>query len=176
MARIAPIDPATATGRAREIFDGPLKGKHFNMFRSMAQEPAALQAYLGMAGALSHGCLSAKEREVVQLAIGEANGCAYCVAAHTAIGRGAGLSDEQMIAARRGSLADARLNALVRFATAIHEKKGHVSDADLAAFRGEGFGDAHIAQVVAEYGLAVFTNTFNHVAQPAVDFPAAPSV
>ena len=69
MARIAPIDPTTATGKAREIFDGPLKGKHFNMFRSMAQEPAALQAYLGMAGALSHGCLSAKDKNIRQALI-----------------------------------------------------------------------------------------------------------
>lgn len=176
MARLAPIDPATATGKAKEIFDGPLAGKHFNMFRSMANSPAALQGYLGLSGALGHGMLSGQEREVVQLAVGEANGCDYCVAAHTAIGKSLGLSEAQTVEARRGSLKDAKLNVLARFALAIHEKRGHVSDQDLEAIRGAGYTDGHIAEVVAVYALALYTNYFNHVAEPAIDFPAAPKI
>lgn len=176
MARLAPVNPATATGKAKEIFDGPLAGKHFNMFKSLANSPAALQAYLGMSGAVSHGVLSGQEREVVQLAIGAANGCDYCVAAHTAIGKSLGLSEAQTIEARRGAMKDAKLNAIARFAMAIHEKKGHVSDGDLSAVRGAGYTDGHIAEIVAVYALALFTNYFNHVAEPAIDFPPAPKV
>lgn len=176
MARLAPIDPATTTGKAKEIFDGPLAGKHFNMFKSMANSPAALQAYLGMSGALGHGMLSGKEREVVQLAVGSVNRCDYCVAAHTAIGKSVGLTEEQTIEARGGSLKDPKLNALARFAMAIHEKKGHVSDQDLAAIRGAGYTDGHIAEVVAGYALALYTNYFNHVAEPAIDFPPPPKM
>jgi uncharacterized peroxidase-related enzyme len=176
MPRIAPIDPAKATGRAKEILEGPLKGKHFNIFKSMAASPAALDVYLGMAGALSKASLSEKEREVVQLAVGEANNCGYCVAAHTAIGKGAGLSEPQTIEARRGTLADAKLNALAKFALALHEKRGFVSDADLTTFKAAGYGDAHVADVVATYALAVYTNYFNHVNQTPVDFPLAPKI
>lgn len=174
MARLAPIDPKSATGKAKEIFDGPLAGKHFNMFKSMANSPAALQAYLGMSGALGHGLLDGKEREVVQLAIGSLNGCDYCLAAHTAIGKSVGLSEDQTIEARRGAMKDTKLNALAKFAGAIHEKKGHVSDQDLAAIRAAGYSDGHIAEVVAGYALALYTNYFNHVAEPAIDFPPAP--
>lgn len=176
MARLAPVNPATASGKAKEIFDGPLAGKHFNMFKSMANSPAALQAYLGMSGALSHGMLSGQEREVVQLAVGAANACDYCVAAHTAIGKSLGLSEAQTIEARRGALKDAKLNALARFALAIHEKRGHVSDQDLAAIRAAGYTDGHIAEVVAGYALALYTNYFNHIAEPAIDFPPPPKV
>jgi uncharacterized peroxidase-related enzyme len=177
MPRLKPVDPASATGRAKEILEGPLKGKHFNIFKSMANSPAALDVYLGIAGALGKAGLSDKEREVVQLAVGQANGCDYCVAAHTAIGKGAGLSEAQTIDARKGRVAgDARLNAVAAFATALHEKRGHVSDADLAAFKGAGFGDGHVAEVVATYALAVFTNYFNHVNQTPVDFPDAPAI
>jgi len=176
MSRLAPVEPASTTGRVKEIFDGPLKGKHFNVFKSMGNSAAVLDAYLGLAGALSKAGLSEKEREVVQLAIGQANNCGYCLAAHTAIGKGAGLSEGQTVEARRGHLADARLDAIASFALSIHEKKGHVSDADLSAFKAAGFNDGHVGEVVATYALAVFTNYFNHVNDTPLDFPAAPAV
>ncbi len=176
MSRLPAVNPATATGRVKEVFEGPLKGKHFNIFKSMANSPAALDVYLGMAGALEKATLSAKEREVIQLAVGEANNCGYCVAAHTLIGKGAGLSEAQTVEARRGHLADAKLNALASFSLAIHEKKGHVSDADVSAFKAAGYGDGAVAEVVAVYALAVYTNYFNHVNATAVDFPAPPGI
>ena len=176
MNRLGSIDPATATGPAKEIFDGALKGKHFNVFKSMAQSPAALNAYLGMAGALGHGVLNAKEREVVQLAVGQANGCDYCVAAHTAIGKISGMTDAQTIEARRGSFSDAKLGALAKFTLSLHAKRGHVSDADVDAFKHAGYSEAHIAEVIAGYALATFTNYFNHVNQTPSDFPAVTKV
>ncbi len=172
MPRITPVDPATVTGKSKELLDGPLAGKHFNIFRSMAQSPAALQAYLSLSGAVGSGTLSAKEREVIQLAVGQANNCEYCVSAHTAIGKGAGLSDEQTVEARRGALQDAKLNALAKFALAVHEKRGFVSDADVAAFKSAGYSEGAIAEVVANYALATYTNYFNHVKVTPVDFPA----
>ncbi len=176
MSRIQPVDPANATGRAKEIFDGPLVGKHFNIFKSMAAGPTTLDAYLALAGALGKGQLSAKEREVIQLAVGEANGCDYCLAAHTAIAKGAGLTEAQTLEARRGTMADPKLNALARFTTTLHEKRGSVADADLAAFKAAGYTDGHVGEVIANYALATLTNYFNHVNQTPVDFPAAPSL
>jgi AhpD family alkylhydroperoxidase len=167
MGRLTTIDPAQATGKVKEIFEGPLKGKTFNLFKAMANSPAALEAYLGLSG---------KEREIIQLTIGEANNCGYCVAAHTAIGKGLGLSEAQTIEARRGKLTDPKLNALTRFTLAVHEKKGFVSSEDLAAFKSAGYNDGHVAEVVAGYALAVYTNTFNHLNETAIDFPAPPKI
>jgi len=176
MARIAPIDPATATGRAKEIFDGPLKGKTFNIFKSMAASPAALDAYLGMSGALARGVLTPAEREVIHLALGQARECDYCVAAHTAIGKGAGMSEAQTIEARRGEMKDPRLNAMARFVSRLEEKRGFVSEADLGEFRKAGYTDAHLAETIAHFGLATYTNYFNHANETPLDFPAAPAI
>lgn len=176
MARLKVVDPAGAAGRVKEIFDGPLKGKAFNIFKGMANSPAVLDAYLGLAGALNSASLSAAEREVVQLFVGQANGCDYCVAAHTAIGKSVGLTEAQTVEARKGHLSDTKLNALATFAAALHEKKGFVSDEDLSRFREAGYNDGHIGEVVATYALAVFTNYFNHVNESAVDFPAPPAI
>ena len=177
MPRLPVIDPATTTGRAKEIFDGPLKGKELNIFKGMANSGAVLDVYLGMAGALGKAGLSAKEREVIQLAVGQANDCGYCLAAHTKLGMGAGLTEDQCLGARRGSIPDdAKLDAVARFALALHEKRGHVSDAEIEAFQAAGYGPGHVAEAVAAFALAVFTNYFNHVNDPEVGFPAAPAL
>jgi len=177
MPRLKTIDPQHATGRVKEIFDGPLKGKAFNIFKAMGNSPAALEGYLGLAHALGKTSLSGAEREVIQLAVGEANGCSYCTAAHTVTGRHEGLTDAQMLGARRGSIEDnPRLDALAKFALALHEKRGWVSDDDLTSFKSVGFDDTHIADVLATYAMATYTNYFNHINQTEVDFPPAPNV
>jgi len=177
MPRLSTIDPANATGKAREIFDGPLHGKHFNIFKGMANSPAALDAYLAFSGALANGSLTAPEREAIALAVGEANQCDYCLAAHTALAKGAGLPDAHAIGARRGAINDVKkLDALVKFALRLHEKKGFVSDQDLADFKAAGYTDTHAAEVVANYALNIYTNYFNHLNQTSVDFPAASKI
>jgi alkylhydroperoxidase family enzyme len=52
-------------------------------------------------------------------------------------------------------------------------ERGHVSDEDLQALRDEGFSDGDITEVVANVALNIFTNYFNHVADPEIDFPQA---
>lgn len=176
MPRLTAVDPAHATGRAKEVFEGPLKGKNLNIFKSMASSPVLLDVYLGIAGAMKNASLSVKEQEVVQLAIAQAQSCDYCLAAHTVIGKNSGLTEGQTVEARRGHMSDPRLNALARFAVAIHEKKGYVSDADVAAFKAAGFGEQQMGEVVGSYIQMMFTSTFNHVNETPVDFPAPPKL
>lgn len=177
MPRVQPIDPARASGKAKEIFDGPLKGKHFNVFKGMANSPHVLNMYLQMNQALSGISLSMKEVEAVQLAASNVADCDYCEAAHTAIGKGHGMTDAQAIGARKGHVSDdARMDALSKFTRAVTEKRGHVSDQELKAFKGAGFNDQAVVEVVGLVALAVLTNTFNNVALPDVDFPAVEKV
>ncbi len=174
MPRLKIVDPATAEGKVKELFDGPLKLKKINIYKTLANSPAALDALTQMGDCLAEGVLSAKEREVIALAIGENTGCEYCVAAHTVVGKMAGMSIEETIAARRGKLNDPKLNALATFVLALHEKRGWMSDEDVAAFRDAGYGDAHIGEVIAVYALNILTNYINHVNQTEIDFPEPP--
>ncbi len=174
MSRLALIDPKSATGRAKDLLDGPFKALQVNLFKAMANSPAALEGFGGLHGALSKGLLSLKEREAIQLAMAQANGCEYCQAAHTAIGKSAGMTDAQALEARRGRPSDAKIAALVRFALALHEKRGDVSDSEVQAFRAAGYSDAHIAELIANYAVAAFTNTFNVFNRTPVDFPTPP--
>lgn len=177
MPRLQVVDPANASGKAKEIFDGPLKGKHFNIFKGMANSPQVLDMYLKINHALQGVSLSPAEVEAVQLAASNVAGCNYCQAAHTAIGKGHGMTDEQAIGARKGHVeSDARMDALARFTRAIAETRGQVSDEDLKRFKGAGFDDRAVVEVVGVYTLATLTNTFNNVNRSEVDFPAVPSV
>jgi alkylhydroperoxidase family enzyme len=60
-------------------------------------------------------------------------------------------------------------------ATLIVEKRGRVSDEDVARVRYAGHTDAEIAEIVANVAVNIFTNYFNHVAETEVDFPPAQS-
>ncbi|MFG0325702.1 MAG: carboxymuconolactone decarboxylase family protein [Phycisphaerales bacterium JB037] len=176
MPRLNVVDPATAEGRAKELFEGPLKGMHANIFKGIANSGAALDFYVQASGALKNGLLTGAEREVIQLTIAQANDCDYCLAAHTAIGKMEGLSEDQTVAARKGTLDDAKLAALSKFAGTLHEKRGWASDDDLAAFKSAGYTDGHVPEVIAGIALAYFTNYFNHTHDTEVDFPAAPKI
>jgi uncharacterized peroxidase-related enzyme len=178
MERITPVNLQAVQGRAKELLDA-VKGKLGivpNMTRGMAVSPPVLEAYLGFIGALGHGVLPAKVREQLALDVGEANHCDYCVSAHSLLGKRAGLSDEDVLDSRRGESADPKADVLLRFARTVVAKRGVVDDADIAAVRDAGYGDAEIAEVVAHVGLNVFTNYFNNVAGTTIDFPKAPAL
>ncbi|MGP1309820.1 MAG: carboxymuconolactone decarboxylase family protein [Phycisphaerales bacterium] len=177
MPRLQTIDPAAATGKAKEIFDGPLSGKHFNIFKGMANSPHVLNMYLQMNQALAGISLSMKEVEAVQLAASNVAGCEYCQAAHTAIGKSQGLTDAEAIGARKGRVeGDARLGALASLTRSLVDTRGHVSDDQLKAFKDAGFDDQAVVEVIGLVSLANLTNTFNNVHRSAVDFPAVEKV
>lgn len=86
------------------------------------------------------------------------------------------MTEQAVLDSRRGHSADPKTDALLRFARTLVEKRGLVTDADVAAVRAAGGGDAEIAEVVAHVGLNTFTNYFNTVAATTIDFPKAPAL
>lgn len=142
-----------------------------NLFRLLANSPAALNAYTGLTAALGRS-LDAKTRERIALAVAQVNGCDYCLSAHTYLGQNLARLDEAEIALnRRGRSADPKADAVVRFAAAVARERGHVADADIAAVREAGFSDAQIVETVALVAENSFTNFLNEVARTEIDFP-----
>lgn len=143
-----------------------------NLFRVLANSPAALGGYLGLNGALAKGALDARTRERIALAVAEVNGCGYCLAAHTFIGTNLAKLDAAEIAANRaGRSNDAKADAAVRFAVAVTEARGHVGDEVLATVRAAGWTDAEILEITVHVALNTLTNYVNEVAGTEVDFP-----
>jgi len=143
-----------------------------NLMKLIGNSPAALEGYLALNGALAKGVLDAKLRERIALAIAEFNGCEYCLAAHTYIGRNmAKLDDAEIAAARHGHSRDLKADAAVRFARRVAQAHGAVADADLAGLRAAGYDEASTIEIVLNVALNVLTNYVNNVALTDVDFP-----
>ena len=117
MSRLQPVDPAVATGTAKELLDRiqAAFGMTPNMARAMAANPAVLDGWLRLSTSLGR-TLSPKLNERIAIAIAEANGCGYCLSAHTAVGRMVGLDADELHASRRGGSADPKVSAALRFA------------------------------------------------------------
>lgn len=143
-----------------------------NMFRIVANSPAALEAYLGFSGALGKGALAPPTRERIALAVAEVNGCGYCLSAHTYIARNlAKLDDAEITANRNGASNDVKADAAVRFAIKLASGRGQASDADIAALRQAGHSDAEVVEIIAHVALNTFTNYVNEALKTEIDFP-----
>jgi uncharacterized peroxidase-related enzyme len=146
-----------------------------NMFRIIANSPAALEAYLGFSGALGKGALAAPTRERIALAVAEVNGCGYCLSAHTYLARNlARLDDAEITANRNGASNDIKADAAVRFAAKLARERGQESEADIAAVKQSGYSDAEIVEIIAHVALNTFTNYLNETLKTEIDFPAVP--
>ena len=173
MPRLTAIDPARAEGKAKALLDGVQKtlGMTPNLMRTLANAPAALEAFLSLGQALGKGRLDAKTREAIALAVAGVNGCDYCASAHSALGARLGVPSEELAANLEGHSADPTLAAILRFARAVVVERGWVSDTDLAEARAAGLDDGQITEIVAAVAANIFSNYVNHVARTEVDFP-----
>ncbi len=143
-----------------------------NLFRVVANSPAALEGYLGLNGALGKGQLDAPTRDRIALAVAEINGCDYCLSAHTYLGKNvAKLDDAEMAANREGRSNDAKADVAVRFAAKLVRERGHVNDADVAAVKEAGYSDGQVIEIVLHVALNTLTNYVNVVAETEIDFP-----
>ena len=174
MSRLQAINPDQATGQGQRLLHGVQNKLGFvpNIMRTMANSPAVLQGYLDFSSALSKGTLSPKFREQIALAVSEINDCQYCLAAHSAIGRTVGLSEEAIEDSRRGESPDTKEATALAFTRHVVLNRGWVTDEEVAKLRKAGFTEGAIVELIANISLILFTNYFNHVAETEVDFPA----
>ncbi|MFC4160681.1 carboxymuconolactone decarboxylase family protein [Chitinimonas lacunae] len=142
-----------------------------NMFKAVANSPAALQSMWGAFGALGGGTLGARLGEQIAVAIANRNRCDYCLAAHTVLGQKAGASAEDMAAAQTGRSTDPKTAAALTFALKVVSDRAQISEADIAALRAVGFGDEQIVEIMAHVALNLFTNYVNVAFDVPVDFP-----
>jgi uncharacterized peroxidase-related enzyme len=142
-----------------------------NFLGVLAQSPDALRAFLGLHGIAESGQLDPQTRERIALIVAQDNACAYCLSAHTAIGRKAGLAVSEIEANRAGTSQDAKAAAAVTFAKALNEHLGEVTQAELDSVREAGYGDAEIVEIITHVGMNILTNLIGKASQVDIDFP-----
>ncbi|MFA6954443.1 MAG: carboxymuconolactone decarboxylase family protein [Thermoanaerobaculia bacterium] len=173
MSRISSVNPNEASGEAKQLLDAVQAklGVTPNFIKVLANSPKSLAAYLNFSSSLSEGILDAKTQERLALATAEQNGCQYCVSAHTAIGKKAGLDNAEIEAARKGTSEDARADAALKFSRALIDSRGEVTTAEVEAARQAGLSDGEIVEVISHTALNILTNYIGKASRVEIDFP-----
>jgi uncharacterized peroxidase-related enzyme len=174
MTRTNLIDAAHASGEAKPVLEQIQQkfGGVPAMFQAAANSAVALKSLWGGFVATAGGTLPATLKEQLAVAIADCNDCEYCLAAHTALGRKAGVSAHEMADAQAGRSDDPATAAALGFALKVVQHRAQLSDEDFAALRRAGFDDEAIVEILAHVALNVFTNYLNVALRVPVDFPA----
>ena len=173
MSRITVIEQHTANAEQKALLDaiqGQL-GMVPNFLKVFANSPVALQTFLGLHGVTNAGSLTPQTRERIALALAQQNSCEYCVSAHTAIGRKAGLTGDEIAAARAGTSEDAKASIAVKLARSLVEHKGDITTAELIEAREAGYTDADIVEIITHVGMNLLTNILGKASRVDIDFP-----
>lgn len=173
MSRIDTVTTATANSEQAALLDAVRSGLGMvpNFLAVMAQSPDALKAFLGLHEIAGSGTLDPQTRERIALVVAEGNACEYCVSAHTAMGRKAGLSGAEIEANRSGTSQDARAAAAVVFAKALNSNLGDVTQGEFDAVRSAGYTDAEIVEIITHVGMNILTNLLGKAVEVDIDFP-----
>lgn len=173
MSTIPLIADADATADSAAIFREARArmGKVPNLLRVMAQAPAVLDVYWDGRAALADGVLPAPVQEQIAIAVATANGCDYCLAAHTGAGRFAGLSSDDLAKAQSGEAADPHVAAILALALEVNAEHGRAGLSVLDRARSAGLSDAEILETVAHAAMSILTNSINTIVGTTLDFP-----
>jgi AhpD family alkylhydroperoxidase len=142
-----------------------------NLARVMAESPAALELLLAGYAALSaNGTLSPAEQQLVSVVASRENDCEYCVAAHSTMALGAGLSPEVLVAVRDGTrIDDPRLSVLRATTEQLVRNRGWLDAESKRSFVIAGYQPGQLLEIVGWLALKLLTNYTNHIAETPLD-------
>lgn len=161
----------------KKIFDDLEEKLGFvpNIYATYAYSDNAPARYLTFANGKTS--INNKEKEVINLVVSQVNGCTYCQAAHTQLGKMNGFSEEQTVELRQGRAPfDEKLDTLVKLAKEIADNRGNVSQEALQNFFDAGYNKENLVDLILNVGEKATTNFLHNVTGIPVDFPEAPEL
>jgi len=165
--------PESAPEVSRALLQGAKDTLGFvpSLYAGLAESPAALGAYFDLSDRFSASGLSPTEQQVVALAVSVANGCRFCVAAHSTIARHMVKVDSATVDALRHCqpIPDEKLQALRRFVERVVRESGRVLGPELDAFLAAGYSPRQALDVVLGVSMKTLSNYANHLLQTPVD-------
>lgn len=159
----------SAPKAAKAILEGAQKALGFvpNLYANMAESPAVLTAYTTLAGNFEKSSLTPTEQQVVLLTASVINGCEFCVAAHSVIAKHMQKIDAEIVDAirNRRPIADAKLQTLAAFTSAVVNDRGFVTGQPIDDFLAAGFTKAQALEVILGLTLKTLSNYTNHLTE-----------
>ena len=175
MKTLKPISLEEANENSQAIFNNVKSkiGMLPNLYATMGVSDKLLEGFLTFTETLKNGEFSGKEYEAIALATSQVNNCAYCLSAHTAIGKMNGFTEEETLDLRFNSSSNSKLNSLVILASELAKEKGKPSETSVKNFFEVGYTKAAFAELIAVVSLTTITNTIYHNGGFEIDFPKA---
>jgi uncharacterized peroxidase-related enzyme len=174
MSRISLPEPASAA--TLEVYAQIKKaiGAVPNTYAAIgALGPAALKAMLAADAVLAAGTLTKRDQETIKLVVSSVVGCDYCLAAHSMLGKMAGLKPDELRNIRGGKpTGDNKRDALIRFVSLLAETSGTIASEEVAAIRAAGYTDAQLVEISLAFAAITFTNIFNRINDTEIEYPA----
>jgi len=176
--RINPVSVEAAKPDVKSMYNELQKkfGRVPNIFLNMGNSPAVLKGFLGLNEAVAQTSLDPKVREEIALVVGQTNQCQYCLSAHTAIAKVAGIPDNDILLARKGDAKDPKTQAILKFTKKVVEQKANINDGDIQALKKAGVNETEITEIIMTITMNLFSNYFNLITGTKVDFPEAPKL
>ncbi len=141
-----------------------------NLYATFAESPALLEGVVALDASLDKGSLTKIERQLVKIAVSTENGCSYCVAAHSTIAGMLKARPDVVTAVRTGaSVADQKLDALIRFTRAVVQAKGFLPEDEIADLLAAGYTKAQLLEVVGLIGLKTLDNYMHALTKAPLD-------
>lgn len=157
----------SAPEKSKKYLEGAQKTLGFipNLYKYLAESPAALDAYMELSTILQNSSLNVEQQQITLLAISRENGCEFCVAAHSMIGTKMAHIDPAVVEAVRNgsSTKDSKIDALIEFATQVVKQRGWVDDATVQKFFDAGYSKQNALDVVVAVSLKTLSNYTNHM-------------
>ena len=93
-----PIEYADASAAVRAVYDDIKQSRNVpdvnNFWKYLAHDPVTLKrTWESIKEIMAPGALDPLTKEMIYLAVSVTNGCAYCIASHTAAARKAGMTE-----------------------------------------------------------------------------------
>ena len=101
MATVKLIEYAQASAEVRAVYDDIMAARKVdrinNFWKALANHPPTLRrTWESTKQVMAPGALDALTKEMLYLAVSATNGCAYCIASHTASARKHGMTDAML--------------------------------------------------------------------------------
>ena len=173
MSRFKQIEIEEAQGKTATLYSDISQafGGVPNLFKMLGDNPAILEAVLGLNAAITVNELSAKDVEQIALTVSSVNACNYCVATHVAVGSQFKIETTELMNNIQGVSNDPKMDAILKFAKEATLNRGKVAPEAIEALTNFGIKNATIIEILGVVGLYTFLNYLNHLTAPIIDFP-----
>jgi uncharacterized peroxidase-related enzyme len=171
MARIALIEPESAAGEVKEIYEKTLRGKPGNVQKALAHRPEMLKNFLSFYASVGRS-LDRKLYELVYLRVSLINQCRYCAQHHVASSKRVGLTAEDWTALKAGNYSrySEKERAALTYVEKLTRAPYEIEESDFDEVKRH-FSEPEIIDLHMLAGLANLTNRLTDPLGLELEFP-----